>query len=133
MIKIFDLFSKSILKTYRESTMHPQRVTVSCGFWAGEVVGPYFFKNDIGNAVTVNCECYRNMITEFLSPVWFLFYKISLSIFLLEFLPSARYGFHMMLILRLLDIDFCNFQLVIFYFFIFFSFNFLGILLLFKV
>jgi hypothetical protein len=32
------------------------------------VIGPYFFENDAGNAVTVNGVRYRNMITEFLWP-----------------------------------------------------------------
>ncbi|EFN80658.1 hypothetical protein EAI_10412, partial [Harpegnathos saltator] len=27
--------------------MHPQKVTVWCGFWAGGVTGPYFFENDV--------------------------------------------------------------------------------------
>jgi hypothetical protein len=32
------------------------------------VIGPYFFEDGAGNAVTVNGERYRNMITEFLWP-----------------------------------------------------------------
>jgi hypothetical protein len=32
------------------------------------VIGPYFFENEAGNAVTVNGVRYRNMITEFLWP-----------------------------------------------------------------
>ena len=52
----------------REKPMHPQRVTVWCGFGAGGVIGPYFFENEAGNAVTVNGIRYRNMITEFLWP-----------------------------------------------------------------
>ena len=43
-----------------------QRVTVWCGVWAGGVIGPYFFENEAGNALTVNGLSYRNMITEFL-------------------------------------------------------------------
>ncbi|XP_061380157.1 uncharacterized protein LOC133319497 [Danaus plexippus] len=38
--------------------MHPQKVTVWCGFWAGGVIGPYFFENDNGVAVTVNGRRY---------------------------------------------------------------------------
>jgi hypothetical protein len=56
-----------------EKPLHAQRVTVLCGFWAGGVIGPYFFENEAGNAVTVNGVRYRNMITEFLWPqleVW---------------------------------------------------------------
>lgn len=48
--------------------MHPQKVTVWCGFWAGGVIGPYFFENDNGVAVTVNGERYRSMITNFFWP-----------------------------------------------------------------
>ena len=51
-----------------EKPLHAQRATVWCGFWAGGVIGPYFFENDAGNAVTVNGVRYRNMITEFLWP-----------------------------------------------------------------
>lgn len=51
-----------------EKQMHPQRATVWCGFWAGGVIGPFFFENEAGNAVTVNGLRYRNMITEFLWP-----------------------------------------------------------------
>jgi hypothetical protein len=32
------------------------------------VIGPYFFEDGAGNAVTVNGERYRNMITELLWP-----------------------------------------------------------------
>jgi len=46
--------------------LHVQRATVWCGFWAGRVIGPYFFKNEARNSVTVNGVHYRNMITEFL-------------------------------------------------------------------
>ena len=49
--------------------MHPQKVTVWCGFWAGGVIGPYFFENDVGEAVTVNSERYTTMITNFLWPI----------------------------------------------------------------
>ena len=51
-----------------EKALHAQRATVWRGFWAGRVIGPYFFENDAGNAVTVNGVHYRNMITEFLWP-----------------------------------------------------------------
>lgn len=48
--------------------MHPPRVTVWCAFWAGGVIGPYFFENAAGNALTVNGVRYREMLTEFLWP-----------------------------------------------------------------
>lgn len=52
----------------QEQPMHPRRVTVWCGLWAGGVIGPYFFENAAGNVVTVNGVRYRNMITNFLWP-----------------------------------------------------------------
>lgn len=51
-----------------ESPLHPQRITVWCGLWYGGIIGPYFFKNDDGLAVTVNGNRYREMLTEFLFP-----------------------------------------------------------------
>ncbi len=44
--------------------MHPQRVTVWCGFWSGGIIGPFFFENERGAAVTVNGERYRDMLNE---------------------------------------------------------------------
>ncbi|XP_073828918.1 uncharacterized protein [Musca autumnalis] len=51
-----------------EKPMHPQRVTVWCGLWAGGIIGPYFFQNEAGQAVTVNGVNYRETITNFLCP-----------------------------------------------------------------
>ena len=48
--------------------LYPQRVTVWFGFWAGEIIGPYFFENQAGAAVSVNVLRYRTMINEFLWP-----------------------------------------------------------------
>jgi len=43
--------------------MHPQRVTVWCGFWSGGIIGPFFFENEQG---AVNG--YHAMLNEFLLP-----------------------------------------------------------------
>lgn len=51
-----------------EQPMHPQRVTVWCGFWSGGIIGPFFFENDEGATVTVNGDRYRAMLNEFLFP-----------------------------------------------------------------
>ena len=52
-----------------EKQMHPQQnVTVWCGFWAGGIIGPYFFENETGQAATVNGARYRDMITQFFLP-----------------------------------------------------------------
>jgi len=47
---------------------HCIHLTIWCGFWSGEIIGPYFFRNEVGNTVTVNGERYRSMITNFLWP-----------------------------------------------------------------
>jgi len=43
-----------------------EKVTVCCGFWSGGIIGPYFFQNEAGIAITVNGERYRSMIRNFL-------------------------------------------------------------------
>ena len=35
-----------------EKQMHSQRVTIWCGFWAGGIIGPYFFENETGHAAS---------------------------------------------------------------------------------
>jgi hypothetical protein len=51
-----------------EKPLHAQQATVWCRFWAGRVIGLYFFENEAGKAVTVNGVPYLNMITEFFWP-----------------------------------------------------------------
>ena len=51
-----------------EQHMHPQHVTVWCGFWSGGIIGPFFFINEQGDAVIVNSERYCAMLNEFWSP-----------------------------------------------------------------
>ena len=51
---------------YIEKLTHPKRVTVQCGFWSRSIIGPYFFENEQGEAVTVNGDRYRAMFNEFL-------------------------------------------------------------------
>lgn len=55
-------------RVFQQNQMHPLRTTVWCGLWAGGVIGPFFFEDDIGNAVTVNGERYRQMIRNNLWP-----------------------------------------------------------------
>lgn len=50
-----------------ERPLHPRRVTVWCGIWSRGVVGPYFFEDAMGDAVTVNGDRYREMIINFFS------------------------------------------------------------------
>ncbi|GFV30900.1 transposable element Tc3 transposase [Trichonephila clavipes] len=55
-------------QVYVETPLHPEKLTVWCAFWAGGIIGPYFFKNDEGHNVTVNGDRYRAMITNFFIP-----------------------------------------------------------------
>ena len=49
-----------------EKPMHSKQVAVWCGFWFRGIIGPFFFENEQGLAVTVNDERYRAMLKEFL-------------------------------------------------------------------
>ena len=51
-----------------EKPLYPQRVIVWCNFWAGGIIGPYFFGNKAEAAVSVNGLRYRIMINAFLWP-----------------------------------------------------------------
>ena len=51
---------------YIEKPTHPKRVTVCCGFWSRGIIGPFFFENEQGKAVTVIGDHYRAMLNEFL-------------------------------------------------------------------
>ena len=46
--------------------MHRKPVTVLCGFWSRDIIGPFFFENEQGETVTVNGDRYRAMLNEFL-------------------------------------------------------------------
>lgn len=51
-----------------ESPLHPEKITVWCGFHAGGVIGPYFFVDDNDRHVTVNGQRYRAMIEDYFWP-----------------------------------------------------------------
>ena len=51
-----------------ESSLNPKKIKVLCGLWAGGVIGPYFFRDDEGQHVTVNENRYRSMIIEYFWP-----------------------------------------------------------------
>ena len=55
-----------------EKQMHPQRDPVWCGFWAGGIIGPYFFENEAGQVATVNGAQYRDTITQFFRRNWMI-------------------------------------------------------------
>lgn len=48
-----------------ERPLHPEKVTVWCALWSGGVIGPYFFENDQGRAITVNSDRYGRMLTDY--------------------------------------------------------------------
>ena len=51
---------------YLEKPTHPKRVTVWCECWSRDIIGPYFFENEKGEAVTVSGDRYWAMLNEFL-------------------------------------------------------------------
>ncbi|XP_015432539.1 PREDICTED: uncharacterized protein LOC107188711 [Dufourea novaeangliae] len=51
-----------------ETPLHPQKVSVWCGFYAGDVIGPYFFVDENNRHVTVNGVRYRAMLEEYFWP-----------------------------------------------------------------
>jgi len=55
-------------RVIQERGLHPKKVTVWCAFWANGIIGPHFFEDDAGNAVTVNAERYQSMLSDFLWP-----------------------------------------------------------------
>ncbi|GFV18472.1 uncharacterized protein TNCV_4469081 [Trichonephila clavipes] len=62
------IWSEANPQVYVETPLLPEKLTVWCPLWAGEIIGPYFFKNDEGHNVTVNGDRYRAMITNFFIP-----------------------------------------------------------------
>ena len=60
----FENFIQNI-HTHLHKCIH--NVTIWCGFWAGGIIGSYFFENEIGQA-TVNDTRYRDIITQFFLP-----------------------------------------------------------------
>ncbi|KAK9877340.1 hypothetical protein WA026_017734 [Henosepilachna vigintioctopunctata] len=62
------IWSEDNPQVYDKTPLHPEKLTVWCALWAGGVIGPYFFKNDDGQNVTVNGDRYRVMITNFFIP-----------------------------------------------------------------
>lgn len=51
-----------------QKPLHSPRVTVWCAISSMGIIGPYFFENNDGNAVTVNSARYTEMINQFLTP-----------------------------------------------------------------
>ena len=51
-------------RAVHQRELHP----VKCAITANEIIGPYFFEDDDGNAVSVTGERYRVMLRNFLWP-----------------------------------------------------------------
>lgn len=51
-----------------ERPLHSPKVTVWCAIGKAGIIGPYFFEDNDGNAVTVNSERYIQMIKNFFLP-----------------------------------------------------------------
>ena len=51
---------------YIEKSTHPKRITIWSGFWSRGIFGPFFLENEQKDAVTVNGDRYRAMLSEFL-------------------------------------------------------------------
>jgi len=51
-----------------EKPLHSEKVTVWCAVSSRGIIGPYFFENERGNAVTVNAERYIEMLQTFFLP-----------------------------------------------------------------
>ncbi|GFT42355.1 uncharacterized protein TNCV_1786461 [Trichonephila clavipes] len=62
------IWSEANPQVYVETPLHPEKLTVWCALWAGEIIDLYFKKNDEGYNVTVNGDRYRAMITNFFIP-----------------------------------------------------------------
>ena len=62
------IWSEDNPQVYVKTPLHPEKMTVWCALWAGGIIGPYFFKNDDGQNVTVNGDRYRAMITNIFIP-----------------------------------------------------------------
>ncbi|GFS74564.1 DUF4817 domain-containing protein [Trichonephila clavipes] len=50
------IWSEANPQVYVETPLHPEKLIVWCALWAGGISVPYFFKNDEGHNVTVNCN-----------------------------------------------------------------------------
>ena len=52
-----------------EHPLHSPKVTIWCALSAQGIVGPMFFEDDNGNAVTVNQERYQRVLQRFFSSL----------------------------------------------------------------
>ena len=64
----FRYWSQANPRELHEKPLHSQKVTVLCAMSASGIIGPYFFQNEAGNAVTVNTDRYVEMLQNFFTP-----------------------------------------------------------------
>ncbi|GFS52775.1 putative transposable element [Trichonephila clavipes] len=58
------IWSEANPQVYVETPLHPEKLTVWCALWAGDIIGPYFFKNDEGhNFQQDGATCYTALAT----------------------------------------------------------------------
>ena len=51
---------------YIEKPTHPKRVSLWCGFWPRDIIGPFLFDNKQGEAVAVNGDRCLTILNDFL-------------------------------------------------------------------
>ena len=66
--KIVELFGTIPIHARYISSKYIPRKSLFGANWSGGIIGPYFFQNEAGVAITVNGERYRLMISNFLWP-----------------------------------------------------------------
>ena len=64
----FSYWSQANPRALHKKPLHSQKVTVWCTMSALGIIGPYFFENEAGNAVTVNADRYVEMLQNFFTP-----------------------------------------------------------------
>ena len=52
--------------TYIEKPTQPKRITIWCGFWSIGIIVAFFFENEQEEAVKVNGDHYRAVLSKFL-------------------------------------------------------------------
>jgi hypothetical protein len=55
-------------RNIHQKPSHSKKVTVWCGVASSGVIGPCFFEDEAGRAVTVNSSRYTEMLRTFLEP-----------------------------------------------------------------
>jgi len=64
----FRYWSQANPRALHEKPLHSQNLTVWCAISASGIIGPYFFENEAGNAVTVNADRYLEILKNFFTP-----------------------------------------------------------------